>query len=84
METNANSQCTDEIMKQSITFRDRVLFKREKQLDKLLTFLGKSFNQQYRENLEKYQQENVDNRNSVLINQMNAQLIDLDIKKKND
>lgn len=29
-----------------------------------------------------YQQENIDNRNSALINQMNAKLIDLDMKKE--
>jgi superfamily II DNA or RNA helicase len=85
VETQAANQCTAEIMQQSIAIRDQVLAKREKQLDKLLTFLEKSFNQQYRdtlERLEKYQQENLDNRNSALINQMNAQLIDIDLKKE--
>lgn len=56
-----------------------------KKLDKLLVFLEKSFNEQYRntlEKLEKYQQENIENRNSALINQMNAHLIDLDMKKE--
>ncbi|EPY7700973.1 MULTISPECIES: DEAD/DEAH box helicase [Bacillus] len=85
IETDATSQCMSEVMKQSIIVRDNILTKREKQLNKLVTFLEKTFNQQYRETLERletYQQENLDNRNSVLINQMNAQLIDLDIKKE--
>ncbi|GAE27488.1 hypothetical protein JCM9140_3636 [Halalkalibacter wakoensis JCM 9140] len=59
--------------------------KRQKQLDKMVSFLEKTFNYQYRdtlEKLEKYQEENLENRNSALINQMNAQLIDLDIKKE--
>lgn len=85
VETKVSSQCTTEIMEHSIIIRDQVLSKREIQLDKMVTFLEKSFNQQYRdtlERLEKYQQENIDNRNSALINQMNAQLIDIDMKKE--
>ncbi|MGG2093476.1 helicase-related protein [Bacillus sp. S13(2024)] len=85
IQTQAPSQCTSEIMKQSVLIRDKILAKREKQLDKLLAFLEKTFSQQYRETLErleKYQQENIDNRNSALINQMNAKLIDLDLKKE--
>ncbi|WP_338472809.1 helicase-related protein [Niallia sp. XMNu-256] len=85
VETSVTNQCTNEIFKESITIRDKVLSKREKQLDKMVAFLEKSFNQQYRdtlERLEKYQQENIDNRNSALINQMNAQLIDIDMKKE--
>ncbi|MGI1798588.1 helicase-related protein [Priestia sp. TRN 1309] len=82
---NVESQCTNEAMHRAISERNQLSSKREKQLDKLLTFLEKTFNQQYREaldRLEKYQQENIDNRNSALINQMNAQLIDLDLKKE--
>ncbi|PEK99505.1 DEAD/DEAH box helicase [Bacillus sp. AFS017336] len=78
-------ECTKEIMQQSIELRNEAYKKREKQLEKLSTFLEKTFNQQYTETLEKldkYQQENMENRNSALINQMNAQLIDLDIKKE--
>ncbi|MGG0250721.1 helicase-related protein [Peribacillus frigoritolerans] len=85
VETNAASQCTNAIMNQSITIRNQVLSKRAIQLNKMSSFLEKSFNQQYRdtlERLEKYQQENIDNRNSALINQMNAQLIDIDLKKE--
>lgn len=83
--TQTNSQCSREIMKLSIELRNQVLSKRGKMLDKVEAFLEKTFNQQYRdtlENLENYQRENDDNRNSALINQMNAQLMDLDIKKE--
>ena len=84
-EVVGNQQCITEIMEKSVEIRDRLYDKREKQLNKMYTFLEKSFNQQYRETLkqlDKYQQENIDNRNSALINQMNAKLMDLDIKKE--
>src|SRR5699024_5823056 len=80
-----NQQCITEIMEKSVEILDRLYGKREKQLKKIYTLLEKSFNQQYREalkRLDQYQQENVDNRNSALINQMNAKLMDLDIKKE--
>jgi superfamily II DNA or RNA helicase len=82
---NATSEFTGYVLKHSSFIRDQVQTKRQKQLDKLLAFLEKSFNDQYRnalEKLEKYQQENIENRNSALINQMNAHLIDLDMKKE--
>ncbi|WP_174612906.1 DEAD/DEAH box helicase [Virgibacillus ihumii] len=85
VENNTANQCGSEIMKQSISVRHAVLSNREKQLNKMHTFLEKSFNQQYRDTLDKletYQQENTDNKNSALINQMNAKLIDLDQKKE--
>lgn len=75
----------EHVLKHSTNVRNSVLDKRKTQLDKLLSFLEKTFNYQHRdtlEKLEKYQQENIENRNSALINQMNAQLIDLDIKKE--
>jgi superfamily II DNA or RNA helicase len=59
--------------------------KREKQLDKVINFLNKTFQSQYNDTLEKltlYQQDNEDNKNSVLINQMNATLLDIEIRKE--
>lgn len=56
------------------------------QLTKLHDYLIKSFESQYNDIYEKlihYQQSNTDNRYSILINQMNSQLIDLEIQKKN-
>ena len=64
--------------------REQISATREKQLNKLYKFLEQSFNQQYRETLQKlqkYQRENIDQRNSALINQMEAKLKELDAKK---
>ncbi|MGM0840262.1 MAG: helicase-related protein [Bacillota bacterium] len=85
IQNDLKGETRSEALKQSISVRQEVLSQREKQLNKVHSFLEKSFNQQYRdtlENLELYQQENIDNRNSALINHMNAKLIDLDIKKE--
>lgn len=83
--TQKEAKCNQEIMRSIIQIRDQIVSKREKQLDKLLSYLEKTLNQQYRETLdrlEKYQQENFDHRNSALINQMNALLHELDHKKE--
>ena len=74
-----------EIIENSTAIRDRIIAKRRNQLNKIHTFVEKSFNQQYRETLnrlQQYQRENIDNRNSALINQMDAKLKDLDRKKQ--
>lgn len=79
------SESLTKVLGFSTSLREQVKQKREQQLDKLQAFVEKSFHHQYRdtlEKLEKYQQENIDNRNSALINQMNAQLIDLDVKRE--
>ncbi|RID89026.1 helicase [Peribacillus asahii] len=68
-----------------IEIRDKIRSKREIQLNKLANFLNKAFHSQYNDTLaklNKYQMENADNKNSALINQMNAQLIDIDAKKE--
>ena len=73
------------IMKYAKEARNNILLNREKQLNKIQQFLEQAFNQQYRDTLtrlQEYQADNIDNRNSALINQMNAKLIDLDLKKK--
>ncbi|MBZ4688658.1 MAG: hypothetical protein PWQ96_1771 [Clostridia bacterium] len=64
--------------------RDRIKAKREKQLNKISEFLYRAFEKQYNETLEKltsYQSDNVDNRNSALINQMSAKLIDIEARR---
>ena len=83
------NQDKNTFMKQALDkafeIRDSLAKRREKHLFKIQSFIEKAFNQQYRETLdrlEKYQKENLDHRNSALINQMNARLIDLDIKKE--
>lgn len=87
--TELNVLQDSEMMKKAlaaaIKVRDSVRLKREVQLNKLSNYLTKAFNSQYNETLsklEKYQMENFDNKNSALINQMNAQLIDIDAKKE--
>lgn len=80
------SQLFNHVVEQAVQLRDDVSRKRTKQLNKLQSFIEKSFSQQYRETFEKlktYQEENIDNRNSALINQMNAKLNDLDMKRQN-
>ncbi|MHB8065247.1 MAG: hypothetical protein ACYDG2_21995, partial [Ruminiclostridium sp.] len=59
--------------------------KRENQLEKVSGFLNKTFQIQYNDTLEKltqYQQKNGDNKNTILINQMNAALIDIEVRKE--
>ncbi|WP_026590662.1 DEAD/DEAH box helicase [Bacillus sp. UNC437CL72CviS29] len=57
----------------------------ETQLNKKMQFLRRAFDSQYQntmDKLEKYRNENIDNRNSALINQMKAQLLDIEDRRK--
>nr|WP_075982593.1 helicase-related protein [Bacillus massilionigeriensis] len=59
--------------------------KRTSQLNRMHDYLVGTFQQQYNEiydRLLQYQSDNLDNKNSALINQMNAQLIDIEEQKK--
>ncbi|MCY8752959.1 helicase-related protein [Bacillus inaquosorum] len=59
--------------------------KRTGQLNRMHEYLVETFQQQYNEvydRLLQYQSDNLDNKNSALINQMNAQLIDIEEQKK--
>ena len=72
-------------MKHVVRFKENISQKREIQLNKVASFLQNSFAQQSDEllnRLTKYHKENVDNRNSALINQVNTQMIDLEHKKE--
>lgn len=74
-----------EAMQHAFDLKNNLFNEREKQLNKMQLYLERIFNQQYIDTfskLETYQKENKDNRNNALINQMNAKLIDLDIKKE--
>lgn len=74
-----------EAMKHVMRFKENVSQKREIQLNKVASFLENSFAQQSYEllnRLTKYHKENMDNRNSALINQVNTQMIDLEHKKE--
>lgn len=80
-----DQEMTSRALAAAIKVRENVRSKREVQLDKLAHFLNKTFQNQYNDTLaklEKYQLENEDNKNSALINQMNARLIDFDAKKE--
>lgn len=72
-------------LKSSIQLREKIRKKREKQINKISNFLEKALNKQYEETLdklEKYHRENDDNRYSALINQMNANLLDIEMKRE--
>ncbi|MDM8102795.1 hypothetical protein [Oceanobacillus oncorhynchi] len=84
---NADKDTTlkSEALKKAIKSRNEVKDKREKQLNKMKSFLDKTYRVQYDETLQKleeYQRDNIDNKNSALINQMNARLIDIENKKE--
>lgn len=84
---NADKDTTlkSDALKKAIISRGEVKGKREKQLNKMKAFLDKTYRVQYDETLQKleeYQRENIDNKNSALINQMNAKLIDIENKKE--
>ncbi|WP_078596328.1 DEAD/DEAH box helicase [Evansella clarkii] len=85
LNANNKKELLNDIISNAMEIRDEIASKRESQLNKLHIFLEKSFNHQYRETLNRldsYQQENVDNRNTALINQMNSKLIEIDNKKE--
>jgi len=80
-----NISLKTEALKKAIISRDEVKKKREKQLNKMKLFLEKTYRAQYEDTLQKleeYQRDNIDNKNSALINQMNAKLIDIENKKE--
>jgi hypothetical protein len=73
-----------EAVKANIDLRNQVKKQREQQLDKVADFLQKTFKKQIDDILDKrfiYEQENTDNKNSALINQMNANLTDTEIRR---
>ncbi|MBP2641122.1 MAG: helicase [Firmicutes bacterium] len=73
------------VYKVAAELRTKLKTKREKQLEKVSGYLTKTFQLQYNDVIDKlfaYQQDNQGNRNSILINQMNAKLIDIEIRKE--
>lgn len=65
--------------------KNKIKAKRETQLEKVSGFLAKTFQLQYNEVMDKltaYQQDNEGNKNIALINQMNANLVDIEIRKE--
>lgn len=73
------------VYKELAELKNNIKAKRDKQLEKLSDFLNKTFQRQYNDTLERlaqYQQDNIDNKNTILINQMNAALIDIEARKE--
>ncbi|MGK8685805.1 DEAD/DEAH box helicase [Bacillus cereus] len=69
-----------------LAFEDKSILEKKhtSQLNRMYDYLVETFKQQYNTVLERllqYQADNVDNKNSALINQMNAQLIDIEEQK---
>ena len=74
-----------EVLQSSLEEKRHLELMRSNQLNKLHDYLINSFESQYNDIYEKlvqYQLNNIDNRNSILINQMNSQLIDVEIQKQ--
>lgn len=72
------------VLQLAIEERNTLEKKRTSQLNKMHDYLVDTFQQQYNEVLDRlihYQTDNQDNKNSALINQMNAQLIDIEEQK---
>ncbi len=80
----SDQELRSEAVKVAIQLRNEIREKREKQLDKVAKYLHKTFTKQIDEVIEKrekYEQENIEHRNSALINQMNANLIDIEARR---
>lgn len=72
------------VLQLAIEEKNNIEKRRTTQLNKMHDYLVDTFQQQYNDVLERllqYQVDNQDNKNSVLINQMNAQLIDIEEQK---
>lgn len=72
-------------IQQAITIRDRVKEKRHLYLNRVLQYLDQTFTKQMHELMDRraeYERDNHDNRNSALINQLDASLIDIELRKE--
>lgn len=72
------------VLQLAIEEKNNIERTRTTQLSKMHDYLVDTFHQQYNDVLERllqYQIDNIDNKNSILINQMNAQLIDIEEQK---
>jgi superfamily II DNA or RNA helicase len=83
-ENKTFSNIQSEAVKATIQLRNNVKIKRELQLNKVADYLHKTFKKQIDDIIDKrylYEQDNIDNKNSALINQMNANLIDTEMRR---
>lgn len=72
-------------IQQAIAIRDRVKTKRNQYLNRVLQYLDQTFTKQMHELMDRraeYERDNQDNRNSALINQLDANLIDIELRKE--
>lgn len=72
------------VYKVASEMKTKIKIKREAQLEKVSGFLAKTFRLQHNDIMERltgYQQDNKENKNGVLINQMNANLVDIEVRK---
>lgn len=80
-----NSSFRSAAVKVAMDLRDQVRQKREEQLDRVSSYLDKTFKKQIDDLIErrgKYERENEENRNGALINQVDANLIDVEMRKE--
>lgn len=85
LEEKADGSTLSAVYGEVAKLKNQIKAKRENQLERVSGFLNKTFQLQYNETLEKltqYQQNNADNKNTILINQMNAALIDIEVRKE--
>lgn len=84
LDQNETSTMKREILNVTIHEKEKAEKHRESQINKIHDYLVNSFESQSNaiyDKLIQYQNDNIDNRNSILINQMNAQLIDIQNQK---
>ncbi|MBP2114085.1 DEAD/DEAH box helicase [Paenibacillus silagei] len=80
-----NKSMRSAVIQKAIVIRDRAKSKRERYLNRVLQYLDQTFMKQMNELMDRraeYQRENHDNRNSALINQLDASLIDIELRKE--
>ncbi|GGE54798.1 DEAD/DEAH box helicase [Priestia taiwanensis] len=81
----ANESTFMHAMTSSIKKRETFALMNESQLTKKIQFLRRAFDSQYETTMNKldtYRNENIDNRNSILINQMKSQLVDIEDRRQ--
>ncbi len=72
-------------LQRATTIKEQVSAKRSRQQEKVQKYLEKAFKTQYDEVYDKlitFQKDDVDHRNLALINQMNAKLVDIEMRRE--
>jgi hypothetical protein len=82
---NSDSPFASAALQGATVIKERISAKRERQQEKIRKYLEKAFKTQYDEAYDKliaYQKDNVDHRNLALINQINAKLLDIELRRE--